>query len=129
MASVILGLVLALGSNLAGPGHVHAAPGHEHEKTGGLHSDHVHAGSDHGTHPTDSGSDLELANDHEGDDAVALEWVGSEATPKRAISYLATSASSNELSETPGAGNHDRPRAQPRDPIPAARPPSRAPPA
>ncbi len=126
-ASVVLGLLLILGSTLSGPGHVHAAP--NHEKASGLHVDHVHLGSNPGARHTAPGPAPEFAADHESGDAVTLNWAGSEATPRRALPCLAASTGAIEPPKTASAGNHDRPRTQPRDPPFSAQPPSRAPPA
>jgi len=97
--------------------------------SGGLHVDHVHLDSDHHAQHTDPASARELAVDHEGDDAVSLSWIGSEATPKRALPCLTVSVISGEAPRAPAAGILSRTG----EPSPAprldARPPGRAPPA
>ena len=125
--SVILGLLLILGSSLAGPGHVHAAS--KNEESGGLHVDHIHLESDHNQPPIHMAFPLEIAVDHPGDDAVTLIGAGSEAMPKRELPYFAESSFSCEAPEIPRTENHDRPGALPRDPPHHTGPPGRAPPA
>jgi len=126
-SSLILAVLLVLGSALSGQGHVHATP--KDERSGGLHVDHVHVGSDHDSHDTDRASDPGLAPEHSGDDAVILSLAGAEAMPKRALPCLAASVFAGGSPMTPAYDAHDRPEEPPRIPPVLTRPPGRAPPA
>lgn len=125
--SVVLGLLLVLGTSLSGPGHLHAASGDE--RSGGLHVDHVHLDSDHYEHHSDPDTDLDHAADHRGDDAVGLIWTGSEAKPKLALPCLEAVVASEEPPETPYTVRQACSGEPPRDPPHLTRPPGRAPPA
>jgi hypothetical protein len=126
-ASILLGLLLGLGPMLSAPGHIHAAP--DHEEGRGLHVDHVHLATDSDADHGHSGATIEFAHDGHGENAVALNQTGLEATPKRSSLHLTIDESLSVRPELVAVENQLRPDVQLSTLPDFAQPPGRAPPA
>lgn len=129
-ASAILGLLLVFGSSFTMPGHVHAAPeSHASVEASGIHLDHIHPAAGHHAHSSPPESDAGMETHHPGTDAVPPVLVGSQAVPKRGVSFVAIMTLEVRTPEAPLVCFH----AQAADPDqatqPRDRPPGRAPPA
>jgi len=126
-ASIVLVLLLPLGSPLFGQGHVHTTP-HDH-RSGVLHVDHVHIDTGHRSHHSHPDLISEVAAEHPGHDAVTLGFSSTQAVPKRQLPGLVVPAAAGGAPLTEIARAQDQAETQPPHPPQISRPPGRAPPA